>query len=1422
MRRNGTQSGPAAYTPLSFTYSCSLPCDPPHPRASASTVVPSHFRRGSLLPLYPTLGGQLYAIAREYGLPSVGGLAIFLVDDGEGNLGPRVGDAAWASLWARYFDNDEAQSYSSESTSDLPPRANPPEEFAPSPFAQPSDWRGFPSLSQFGRDEVEGYASAGSEERQMGHRRQNTGSRQSPMPYATPSGFSPGHLARTWSNRTERVAGGRPSVGRANGSSSSFLAGRLPIVGKIEWAVDKNRARWWDRWVGEAEASAVRSPSRSVRSARKSMFLQQSRDPERASRHALLSSADDQADTSLSGSEEQARPSSSAAESTSLPASRSIRTSARHSLIDHEADTRSTSREAQPLSAKDEGTGEALDFPTRPTSVSQSRTSQRHRATLGVEPVDAERRSMQSFGGESYAGYSALLDDDEDHEDNQDPDREKSVRSSAAPWNPRMSGVSRSGRSHADPLHGMFESDEGMWRDLQEAPKSSPRNAEMDAVHHRLSTRSFGTRCSGERALSPNAVGRSPQDVPPRSGRSSAVHDWISQTARSPQIEEDDGILPPQDDIKDVVSLWASKVAPAPPVEEESEAATLSLAEPNSKSLLSPIALDAPTFGGPMPSNLSHSTSAEDLPSPSGSFGTRKPRAAGLMSPNKIVAPPSPSSLQLPRSPGKPVSRRSSGDVSDSLGDLERALELLSPVTGGGGASSVVGSPQLPGVGGMAIERMSSRDSFAAAKALSTSVTPSPRWLSRASGGRSGRRSTSNGRHPSSRPASASASTFADNVPLSSSSLLARVGDIPGYSRDDDTQGSDPETRGQGPQAAVDALNGNMRSTFSTQGSKSAENSGRQDSANARRDAAPNMLEDSEGGQFVFESPAQMDIDESEETWRARGASSDPTLQPDASIGLHRAPTAEDPIIITEEQTEHIEYEAPAVESAESAPAEHEPRPISLASSLSSSRPSVSGNEAGADDYIPITESNANVSVNNEQGTSDELEAGDRTIGVSASPSLDTTTAGETSFMTAADTTVHARSPSQQSIESSSDAQGPVSVARLIRGDSFAESSLGSSAHVSPSIEQTHEPLSMEPVFIDDDLHEGATERGNHNDADAGSDRWSQDGSHYDPSRMSRASGYSRMSAFEGPDTPTFFFDQHLAADDSRPTSINPPSSRPVSKSESRSSRRSFDPSGRQSLSAHRPEKQDNAERLHDALGVGLPPSPLGNVEMEETPINDDASLDDNDDNIDDRLDAMLSRIENVDTHGFTMAMPIKSSSTSISNGMTAKAAVSEALRRERVSSIGSTKSLSGLPTASPPGRAPPRRASAGSTLSSGNGGRRKPANLEIDTFDNAGAGTRSPRAHQSPRNRFKALPPSPSLLPNAIGGSGSLSPTAGTFSSPGMTASSSSMMDLVGAGSAHGGTASADGSPKAPSMSPSSATTVHQLAAASEPIDLT
>lgn len=350
-----------------------------------------------------------------------------------------------------------------------------------------------------------------------------------------------------------------------------------------------------------------------------------------------------------------------------------------------------------------------------------------------------------------------------------------------------------------------------------------------------------------------------------------AVHDWIQKTS-APALSnlngmededvEDEGVLPPEDDVADVLDLWARKITSGeelPPIQEGNSYESSihgamaekvqqlaaeraansnanananpsqyqeSLTKPQSEkaspdqnlisssnqaetSLLSPIALETGTFGGPKPQLTG--TDSSSIPSPrlASSDGSN----AQLLNPRELTEEPesqgglttqslsinsdnkhsSPLRLNAPTSPGG----RSMTSSTDSLGDLERALDLLSPVVSNHGESAGFqasingkGKPSRP------FEKMSSRDSLAAARTLSTSVTPSPRWLSK-------NKSISSVKL-SPRPASASAIGFRPDVITSrvaasrirtqapaSSRKLAKVGDSLGDGLRSDPGGSD-------------------------------------------------------------------------------------------------------------------------------------------------------------------------------------------------------------------------------------------------------------------------------------------------------------------------------------------------------------------------------------------------------------------------------------------------------------------------------------------------------------------------------------------------------------------------------------------------------------------------------------------------------
>ncbi|KAA1115305.1 hypothetical protein PGT21_035024 [Puccinia graminis f. sp. tritici] len=103
----------------------SLPSNPPQVRSStlcSGYGPPSGFSRGILIPLYPTLAAQMAAIAREYGLPSTGGMMVYMIEASPqlGELakhmvgGPKISEAAWNILWSGIFEEEEAEAFERE------------------------------------------------------------------------------------------------------------------------------------------------------------------------------------------------------------------------------------------------------------------------------------------------------------------------------------------------------------------------------------------------------------------------------------------------------------------------------------------------------------------------------------------------------------------------------------------------------------------------------------------------------------------------------------------------------------------------------------------------------------------------------------------------------------------------------------------------------------------------------------------------------------------------------------------------------------------------------------------------------------------------------------------------------------------------------------------------------------------------------------------------------------------------------------------------------------------------------------------------------------------------------------------------------------------------------------------------------------
>jgi hypothetical protein len=108
---------PTRPSPFLLTVIPPISLQPPSASTSTSGAESARrWRRGRLIPLQPTIGTMLLAIAREYGLPSTQGVNLYIantqrssstssVSDISDEPGPRISQATWSSLFASQAAN---------------------------------------------------------------------------------------------------------------------------------------------------------------------------------------------------------------------------------------------------------------------------------------------------------------------------------------------------------------------------------------------------------------------------------------------------------------------------------------------------------------------------------------------------------------------------------------------------------------------------------------------------------------------------------------------------------------------------------------------------------------------------------------------------------------------------------------------------------------------------------------------------------------------------------------------------------------------------------------------------------------------------------------------------------------------------------------------------------------------------------------------------------------------------------------------------------------------------------------------------------------------------------------------------------------------------------------------------------------------
>jgi hypothetical protein len=230
------------------------PLNLPHDFDSSIDLTPlsasgyhTQFRRGVLVPLFPTLQGQLSAIAKEYALPSTAGIILYLVSAQSPNPlaetdssisdvpGPRLSEDIWKHLWT-HATKFELESYSRLAT---PATAGLGIVYGPhSSSLLPHDFSSIPTTLRplisparinphsFVRPPTPTGSSASSN-----------------LSTNTPSESSQSELDTT---DTSLPSDSRTTTFDLPGLTSPSL---VPVLAKLEFDIDKRKATWYGPWI---------------------------------------------------------------------------------------------------------------------------------------------------------------------------------------------------------------------------------------------------------------------------------------------------------------------------------------------------------------------------------------------------------------------------------------------------------------------------------------------------------------------------------------------------------------------------------------------------------------------------------------------------------------------------------------------------------------------------------------------------------------------------------------------------------------------------------------------------------------------------------------------------------------------------------------------------------------------------------------------------------------------------------------------------------------------------------------------------------------------------------------------------------------------------------------------------------------------
>ncbi|EPQ60104.1 hypothetical protein GLOTRDRAFT_118518 [Gloeophyllum trabeum ATCC 11539] len=244
------------------------------PPPSHASGYHTQFRRGTLVPLYPTLQSQLGAIAKEYALPSTVGMILYLVsttprrqgalspqqsiDMGHGGMegeepGPRLSEEIWKLLWSRVARTEREEAGLGQGFGlGLGLGSNPSQDgglrtlMTPLRVETPQPLTGYPATPSPSTPSSTSDLRAKSSIRSAS---QSEHEPETPDSSVSPSAEGP------LDPRAESLD--------LPGLHSPSL---IPILAKVEFDIDRRKAQWYEPWIRSRRNNlARRADSRASR-----------------------------------------------------------------------------------------------------------------------------------------------------------------------------------------------------------------------------------------------------------------------------------------------------------------------------------------------------------------------------------------------------------------------------------------------------------------------------------------------------------------------------------------------------------------------------------------------------------------------------------------------------------------------------------------------------------------------------------------------------------------------------------------------------------------------------------------------------------------------------------------------------------------------------------------------------------------------------------------------------------------------------------------------------------------------------------------------------------------------------------------------------------------------------------------------------